>query len=900
MKLADHPLARTGDGLAPAPHDDLGEARRKLARVTHDLRGYEKNLAILNRVGQLLVGELDPPSLIQGITDAATQLAGAQFGAFLSNDAARVHVISGMAADRFAGFPDPRANPLFQATLRGGECVRVRDIAADAGRYGGSGRLPEGHPVVHSYLAVPVISRGGQILGALILGHSEPGVFRLRHEKLITGVASLAAMAVDNTRLYQEELETDRRLRKQNEVLGGLAREGAIGLGDLTTAWNRITEAGVATLGVQRASIWLYTEGNAGIRCENLYDWSDGSHSSGAVLDAQAFPAYFAALATEELLAADDAAHDSRTCQFQEPYLAPLGITSMLDAPIRASGKVVGVLCNEHVGAPRIWTADEQSFTRALADVGGLALEAAARREVEHARHESDERFRSAFVHSAIGMALVSLQGQMLKVNRALCAMLGYDEPELLTRDFQSLTHPDDLPGDLQQVRSLLAGEAQSYQMEKRYYHRSGSVVWTLLTVSLLRDERGEPIHFISQIEDITGRKQTLAELVEAKEAAEAGARAKSEFLANMSHEIRTPMNGVLGMADLVLDTELTEEQREYVSLIRQSGENLLTIINDILDFSKIEAGKLELESEPFALGSVIEAILKTLSPRAAAKGLRVSHSLQPDVPPQVRGDSVRLGQVLSNLLANAIKFTHQGGVEVGVSALPPPAGELLLRFSVRDTGIGIPDEQQQHIFEAFAQADSSTTRKYGGTGLGLAISVRLVTLMGGRLWLESALGEGSTFHFTVRFLSVDGTAAPTTPPRATPPQMLPLRILLAEDERTNRLVVVRLLQKRGHSVACVENGREAVAAVERERFDVVLMDVQMPEMSGFDAAMAIREREAKRGGRLPIIALTACAMQGDRDRCFAAGMNAYVTKPIRIPELMEALGQIVAASNPE
>jgi signal transduction histidine kinase/ActR/RegA family two-component response regulator len=434
-----------------------------------------------------------------------------------------------------------------------------------------------------------------------------------------------------------------------------------------------------------------------------------------------------------------------------------------------------------------------------------------------------------------------------------------------------------------------------------------GANIYIALTSQPAQNLRQRSVHATHIARRLNRRLQRRTiQLEEARAKAEAANQAKSEFLATMSHEVRTPMNAIIGMTELALHTDLTREQQRYLETVKTSADSMIEVLNDILDFSKIEAGKLDLHPVPFRLREALSQNLAALSVRASEKNLELACQVGRDVPDWIIGDPNRLGQVMTNLVGNAIKFTDEGEVFVRVNteASPAESNIITLCFTVADTGIGIAPEKQQVIFESFVQADGSTTRKYGGTGLGLSISSRLARMMNGRIWVKSETGRGSTFYFTAQFERVAGHVEARHPEEVTHLARSskltdrvdrPCHVLLAEDNPVNQELALELLRMRGHSVRIASNGNEVLSALERESFDIILMDVQMPDMDGFQATAAIRSREKKSGEHIPIIAITGYAMKGDRQRCLDAGMDGYICKPIRSKELFEVVEQFTA-----
>ena len=667
-----------------------------------------------------------------------------------------------------------------------------------------------------------------------------------------------------------------------------------------------------------------------------------------------------------------------------------------------------------------------------------LQEEVNERGRAENALSEERRILRSLIDNVPDFMYVKDSQSRFVVANSSMARSMGVSSPEQLLKRTDFDFYPHEIAERyLRHEQNVMRSQQALLNREEECVNGKGERISLLTTKVPLLDEHGVAIGIAGIGRDITKRREAEIEMLRARQAAEAASRAKSEFLANMSHEIRTPLNGILGMTELALDTELTAEQRDYLQTVKLSSDALLTVINDILDFSKIEAGKIDLELMDFNLRDCLESTLKTLAVRADEKRLELLCEIAPQVPEVVGGDSSRLRQIVTNLIGNAIKFTEKGEVSLKVQPEGAAGETRMLHFVVSDTGIGVPPDKQKLIFDPFAQADSSTTRRYGGTGLGLTITARLVAMMGGKIWVESQVGRGSQFHFTVQFKTahtrahpstiiprevlrgvrvlivddnetnrhildrmlkrwemkvtcvVSGLAAltelaanwestdpyrlvitdihmpemdgftlveqirrrpglssviimmltsaryggdseryrglgvaaflskpvrqselraaiesvvggadqsrvpsePATPlPPANAQPKRTMRILVAEDNLVNQRLALRLLEKRGHRVVVASNGREALAALEEDTFDLVLMDIQMPEMDGMEATAKIREKENLTGRHQPVVALTAHAMKGDQELCLAAGMDDYLTKPIRPQELDKLL----------
>jgi len=509
----------------------------------------------------------------------------------------------------------------------------------------------------------------------------------------------------------------------------------------------------------------------------------------------------------------------------------------------------------------------------------------------ERKQAESMQAFLASIVESSDDSIVgTDLNGRIVSWNQGAEKLFGYTAGEAIGK-LITMLFPQDRQKDYVQVLNRIRRQEHVERFESVRVAKDGKPIPVLTIVSPIRDRSGRLQGVSAIYRDMTTEKKAAAELLRAKEAAEAASQAKSTFLATMSHEIRTPMNGILGMTELVLDSDVTDDQRESLDLVRLSTESLLAVINDILDFSKIEAGKLDFEAIPFDFRESLGETMKTLGFRAYQKGLELIYEVHPDVPAVLVGDPGRLRQILVNLVGNAIKFTERGEILVKVELESLTPESACLHYSVRDTGVGIPPEKHQKIFEAFSQADDSMTRKYGGTGLGLTICGRLVDMMSGRIWVESEAGQGSTFHFTTNLSVPSESLAKAT--RMQPEELRGLPVLVVDDNLTNRRVMVGLLTQWGMKPMAVDGGRAALLALESAKqagrpFALVLLDGQMPELDGFDLALRLQEHPDWVGAT--IMMLTSADQLGDGARCRSLGISAYLVKPVRQSELLSKI----------
>jgi two-component system sensor histidine kinase/response regulator len=670
-----------------------------------------------------------------------------------------------------------------------------------------------------------------------------------------------------------------RRLHAEYATVRALAEAGSI-----AEAAPRILQAVCETFDWAYGGLWRVAPSAGVLRCVETWhsDSGTGEELSDKARDVSFEPSEGLAgrvWSTNEPVWIPDIGRESRFPCAEVAEKA--GLHTALGVPVRFRDRFFGVL---------------EFFSEAIPepDVGMLEMLSTIASQigqfVEHKRTE--EELATLFRTSRDMLCIADFEGYLLRVNPAWARTLGYTEEELTSTPYMDFVHPDDRDSTGATAESV-SGGTSALLFENRYRHKDGSYRW--LSWNSTPVEKDGLIY--CTVRDVTEQKRVAAELKHAREAADSANLAKSDFLANMSHEIRTPMNAVIGMTELLQDTPLSSDQREYVHTLQDAAESLLAVISDILDFSKIEAGMLELSPVTFDLREALENTLRTLGVRAHEKGLELVCEVGAEVPETLVGDAPRLRQVVLNLVGNAIKFTDHGEVLLQVETTETVRGETTLRFEVADTGIGIPSDKQDLIFEAFAQADGSTTREYGGTGLGLAIAARLVRMMGGSVSVDSQPGRGSRFVFTARF----GVAPPdaTRSRTVTPESLRGLRVLVVDDNATNRRILTEMLTRWDMVPKAVSGGQAALEELEKAAgtgapYPLVLLDGNMPGMDGFAVAEQIKERDQVAGAS--IMMLTSSARPGDRARCLELGVASYVSKPIKRSDLFDTITDVLAS----
>lgn len=760
------------------------------------------------------------------------------------------------------GFDFRNLDSLFGAVLRTGEAVISNDPTTDPRR----GGTPDGHPVLKAFMGLPFYQRGVMV-GMAGVANREGGYCNSIQEAMDPILAS-CAFIIDTFRIWNERAEFESKVRNSEALHRG------------------ILDAAVDSI-ISIDSRGIIMSANSAVTKMFGYTPSEIVGQNVRILMPQEF-------------GKDHDTHIKRHIETGEARIIGVGreVTGL-----HRDGTRIPL----ELAISKVHQDERLLFTGILRDIRD-------RKRVEQERAEAYSQL-VAVLNSCSEISVIATDetGLITVFNRGAENMLKYPAETMIGKQTPAVIHD---PGEVEaygaELSEQLGRSVTGFQVfiertefdqfdrrEWTYVRSDGSRVRVDLTVTAVRDEAGDVTGYLGVAVDVTERNRAQMDLVHAKEAAESANKAKSDFLANMSHEIRTPINGIIGMEELLRGTSLTPEQSQYVEALGSCATGLLSVINDVLDYSKIEAGHLDIHFEPIHLRALVTKTLEPLRIRALQNGLNFVVTVDPLVPDDLESDPVRIRQVLLNLVSNAVKFTNKGEIAIRVYVVSQTQSGVILRFDVHDTGAGIPTAAQSYIFDPFTQSDNSTTRKFGGTGLGLSIARRLVQLLGGEIWFDSNEGEGTVFHFTIAARNVaNAPARPQPIPVNEPfaPVERVFNILIAEDHPVNQLFASRLLEKYGHRVTIVENGKEAVERVSSEDFDIVLMDIQMPVMDGLEAISRIRRNEAASGSRIPIVALTAHAMKDYDQQCYAAGADAYISKPLRPVDLKTTIDKLATS----
>lgn len=674
---------------------------------------------------------------------------------------------------------------------------------------------------------------------------------------------------VEKDKAHTERIKVEEFLEQQQAILQLNTQKSDIGFDD---SLKSIIALGAKTLQCERVGIWLYDEHLSLIKAVQIYHLDADKFTNGVVLRQQEYPQYFQHLRNDVMLVADDAATHPATAAFANGYIVSSGITSILDVPIRNGDQVIGVICFEHIGQPRKWTISEQVFARSLAGIVTLNFEREERKKAELLLIKNHARFEETQELAQIGSWEFDFASQQMLGSKEMYRIFDLEKTDdhKLFDAFRSKIYHEDVKGFDVVVNNLIKTNETS-NVEFRVIDKSGKIKYLLaIGETLLSKQNKKLIGIRGTVQDITKQKQS--------------ALAKSEFLSCMSHEIRTPINGVIGIANLLQKEQLSDRQQEYVKTLSFSAAHLSTVVSDILDFSKVDSGHMTFENVPFDLKNNCQYIYDLFEVRAKEKGINYFLKCNITKEYSLKGDYVRLNQVLSNLLTNAIKFTDRGSVELSYEIKADVEDKVTVVFRVKDTGIGIPENQQKFIFESFTQANDSIARHYGGTGLGLTISKKLVELQGGKIFVKSTSGEGSEFlvemPFEKNMEQADLTHSLPMNEMDLARDLKGMNILIAEDNEINVLVITRFLDLWNATYKVATNGAEAVALADIEEFDLVLMDIQMPIMDGVEATNIIRGKGNENNDDLVIVAFTADASIDTHRELLKTGFNHCITKP--------------------